>query len=213
MTIGEAMDSGDKSSNKAMSAAMKYALLEVFCIPTEGDNDSENHTHEVARKHQAAPSPSPAFSPAIPSRSGPDMAASRTPTAPTATPPATSATPRSDAGHTDKDACDEMVTLLRELAGDKFAVAVWRAPDPVSHVARHRLLTAAVRAMQTIDAEHQGNEADRIIGDALKRGGWTDETTDKAQVRAAVAELVKAAGLPAPAAKPKAAKSDEEIPF
>lgn len=30
---GEAMDSGDKSSSKAMSLAMKGALLQVFCIP------------------------------------------------------------------------------------------------------------------------------------------------------------------------------------
>jgi hypothetical protein len=46
ITCGEAMDSGDKSTNKAMSAAMKYAILEVFAIPTEGDNDSENHSPE-----------------------------------------------------------------------------------------------------------------------------------------------------------------------
>jgi hypothetical protein len=46
-TIGEAMDSGDKATNKAMSAAYKYALMQAFCIPTEGDNDSENQTHEV----------------------------------------------------------------------------------------------------------------------------------------------------------------------
>jgi len=48
---GEAMDSGDKATNKAMSAAYKYLCLQVFCIPTAGDNDTENHTHEVkARK-------------------------------------------------------------------------------------------------------------------------------------------------------------------
>lgn len=46
-TIGEAMDSGDKSSNKAMSAAYKYACFQAFCIPTEGDNDADAHTHEV----------------------------------------------------------------------------------------------------------------------------------------------------------------------
>lgn len=46
-TIGEAMDSGDKSSNKAQSAAYKYAAMMTFCIPTEGDNDTENQTHEV----------------------------------------------------------------------------------------------------------------------------------------------------------------------
>lgn len=46
-TCGEAMDSGDKATNKAMSAAYKYFALQTFCIPTEGDNDTENHTHEI----------------------------------------------------------------------------------------------------------------------------------------------------------------------
>lgn len=45
--VGEAMDSGDKASNKAMSAAYKYACMEAFCIPTEGDNDADATTHEV----------------------------------------------------------------------------------------------------------------------------------------------------------------------
>jgi hypothetical protein len=40
-TIGEAQDSADKSSNKSMSAAMKYACLMSFQIPTEGDNDAD----------------------------------------------------------------------------------------------------------------------------------------------------------------------------
>ena len=44
-TVGEAMDSGDKSCNKAMSAAQKYAFLQVFCIPTEEPKDTENETH------------------------------------------------------------------------------------------------------------------------------------------------------------------------
>jgi hypothetical protein len=46
--VGEAMDSGDKATNKAMSAAYKYMALQVFCIPTEGDNDADKQTHEVA---------------------------------------------------------------------------------------------------------------------------------------------------------------------
>jgi len=41
-TFGEAMDSADKATNKAMSAAYKYAAFQAFAIPTEGDNDSEN---------------------------------------------------------------------------------------------------------------------------------------------------------------------------
>jgi hypothetical protein len=45
-TCGEAMDSSDKATNKAMSAAYKYAAIQTFCIPTEGDNDADAHTHE-----------------------------------------------------------------------------------------------------------------------------------------------------------------------
>ena len=46
-TFGEAMDSGDKATNKAMSAAYKYAAFQAFAIPTEGDNDADAHTHSV----------------------------------------------------------------------------------------------------------------------------------------------------------------------
>lgn len=56
LTIGEAMDSGDKSCNKAMSAAHKYCLIQVFSIPTEGDNDTENSSHELAPKPKPVPS-------------------------------------------------------------------------------------------------------------------------------------------------------------
>lgn len=48
--VGEAMDSGDKATNKAMSAGYKYACMEAFCIPTEGDNDADRTTHEVAAR-------------------------------------------------------------------------------------------------------------------------------------------------------------------
>lgn len=48
IVVGEAMDSGDKSTNKAMSAAYKYMALQVFCIPTEGtNNDSESETYKM----------------------------------------------------------------------------------------------------------------------------------------------------------------------
>lgn len=42
---GEAMDTGDKATNKAMSVAYKYACLQAFCIPTEGDNDPDATVH------------------------------------------------------------------------------------------------------------------------------------------------------------------------
>lgn len=52
-TYGEAMDSGDKATNKAMSAAYKYACMQAFAIPTEGDNDADASTHQVAAKVSA----------------------------------------------------------------------------------------------------------------------------------------------------------------
>lgn len=41
--FGEAMDSGDKATNKAMSAAYKYMAIQSFAIPTEGieQNDAD----------------------------------------------------------------------------------------------------------------------------------------------------------------------------
>ncbi len=44
---GEGMDSGDKSSNKAMAVAHKYALLQAFLIPTDETKDPDAETHEL----------------------------------------------------------------------------------------------------------------------------------------------------------------------
>ena len=48
---GEAMDSGDKATTKAMSIALKYALLQMFLIPTEEEKDPDAQTHEVKAQH------------------------------------------------------------------------------------------------------------------------------------------------------------------
>jgi len=56
---GEAMDAGDKATSKAMSAAYKYACFQVFCIPTEGDNDADNNAHEFANSNHQQPQQSP----------------------------------------------------------------------------------------------------------------------------------------------------------
>lgn len=44
---GEGMDSGDKSSNKSMAVAHKYALLQAFCVPTEDMPDPDAEVHEI----------------------------------------------------------------------------------------------------------------------------------------------------------------------
>lgn len=50
VVMGEGMDSGDKATNKAMSAAFKYALFQTFCIPTEEMIDSEIDSPEPKKK-------------------------------------------------------------------------------------------------------------------------------------------------------------------
>lgn len=65
-TFGEAMDSGDKATNKAMSAAYKYACMQTFCIPTEGDNDADATTHTVAPRPAPARQPNGAPRPQAP---------------------------------------------------------------------------------------------------------------------------------------------------
>lgn len=46
---GEAMDSSDKATNKAMSIAYKYAAFQTFCIPTEDtSHDPEAEHYDVA---------------------------------------------------------------------------------------------------------------------------------------------------------------------
>lgn len=46
-TYGEAMDTSDKATNTAMSAAYKYAAFQAFCIPIVA-TDSEVDNHEPA---------------------------------------------------------------------------------------------------------------------------------------------------------------------
>ncbi len=47
LLVGEAMDSGDKGMNKAVSIALKYSLMQMFTIPTQEAKDPDAETHEV----------------------------------------------------------------------------------------------------------------------------------------------------------------------
>jgi len=63
--IGEGRDSYDKATNKAMSAAFKYALLQTFCI---GDPDDEGDAHspssDTSRQAQTSTQKTPSKAPA-----------------------------------------------------------------------------------------------------------------------------------------------------
>lgn len=54
-TIGEGLDNGDKATNKAMTAAFKYALRQTCMISTGDDPDKESPT--VPAKAPQAPRP------------------------------------------------------------------------------------------------------------------------------------------------------------
>lgn len=50
-TYGEGMDSSDKATNKALSAAYKYALIQSFAIPVIGTEDPDHfHIETKAKK-------------------------------------------------------------------------------------------------------------------------------------------------------------------
>lgn len=57
VVIGEAMDREDKSMNKAMSAAFKYACFQTFCIPTEELLDDNGA--DMVDSEQDSPEPAP----------------------------------------------------------------------------------------------------------------------------------------------------------
>lgn len=53
VVIGEAMDSGDKSSNKCMSVAYKYACFQILSIPTEETTaDPDERDDELPPKQE-----------------------------------------------------------------------------------------------------------------------------------------------------------------
>jgi len=50
VVVGEGLDAGDKSFNKALSIGLKYCFFQVFCIPTEEMIDPDAESPEVKPK-------------------------------------------------------------------------------------------------------------------------------------------------------------------
>lgn len=59
VTVGpiaaEGLDSGDKATNKALSAALKYALIQTFSIPTEDMAEGDLETPEIGSVKTSKP--------------------------------------------------------------------------------------------------------------------------------------------------------------
>lgn len=51
----EGLDSGDKATNKALSAALKYALIQTFSIPTEDMAEADSDSPEIGARAKAGP--------------------------------------------------------------------------------------------------------------------------------------------------------------
>ena len=47
VTLGEGCDTSDKASGKAMSYAYKALMFQLFCIPVEGQEDSDSIVHTI----------------------------------------------------------------------------------------------------------------------------------------------------------------------
>lgn len=69
VTVGpipaEGLDSGDKATNKALSAALKYALIQTFSIPTEDMAEADLESPEMGsavKSEERASSAAPAVS-------------------------------------------------------------------------------------------------------------------------------------------------------
>ncbi len=53
--FGEALDDADKATAKAMSGAYKLAMLQVFCIPVVGAEDSDCKPSSLRKSHDPEP--------------------------------------------------------------------------------------------------------------------------------------------------------------
>ena len=56
-TFGEALDSSDKATAKALSSAYKHAMLQLFCVPVAQIEDADRNSHRLKQPkvHKAEP--------------------------------------------------------------------------------------------------------------------------------------------------------------
>jgi hypothetical protein len=55
VTQGEAIDQSDKATNKALTAAFKYLLIQVFCIAIEGQPDADDSSPKLTFANEKTP--------------------------------------------------------------------------------------------------------------------------------------------------------------
>lgn len=142
-TTGEAMDhGGDKASNKAMSAAMKYALVMTFSIPTDEPIDTEHESPDAGSARPAASSKPgrPQRPPPGPPQTPPQI---NDPPAPKVDsgPKGTSAHGASTSTMAPAPAADEVVPVYTQAANSKvWAQTAWAPKLAATTQARIKIL-------------------------------------------------------------------------
>jgi hypothetical protein len=139
-SAGEGMDSGDKSLNKAMTGAYKYALRQTFCIET-GD-DPDKHPSEPRQTQQ--PEKPPVRVDIQPEK--PVMLDDLTQTTPV---PPTNGTPTSGNGH--EMTIDEAEAVLNSkgkpygtIPSDKFSFMITALKDSDDPEAQRKLKAISI---------------------------------------------------------------------
>ena len=162
VVVGEGMDSGDKASNKAMSVGMKYAMFQMFMIPTEEMVDPDQETHEVASGAQKPQEPKTANGEQMTKRpaqvtQGSTVPQVNTPKTPEQTPPP----------------ADHVPPVLAYLAKEREALRVVREiSKPENNAIWKAQVTALVGAKLAPDkalAEYTQTEAEHLIADMYAR--------------------------------------------
>jgi len=51
----EGLDSGDKATNKALSAALKYTLIQTFSVPTEDMEEADRESPQISQTQTSKP--------------------------------------------------------------------------------------------------------------------------------------------------------------
>lgn len=138
LVAGEAQDSGDKATNKAASAALKYALMQTLLIPTADVKDSEADDPGAA----AAPVTAPPRPPRAP-RSEPtasEAAAPPAPPAPTAEAEPAAPAPMPAATDAEVSRCVAAMLQTTDPSGPWDAL---RARRTLTNAQNDRLVAAA----------------------------------------------------------------------
>lgn len=164
--IGEASDSGDKATNKALATAFKYAFFQLLCIPTEAI-DPDATTVEIAAS-QAAGQSGPARPDSPPA---------------TARRPAAVSFPTPEALEKMSASCDVRQGQEIEKIANQMRKAGAIAPD-----IHHKVVSSVLARRASASSSVEELKAVSAAAKAYQKFGWMTDA-EVASIEASVAEI------------------------